>query len=305
MLRKVYLTPALPGKEGVGPHTVSAKTYPDIYQKVRNYQKEKKGYLGPAPPLRPHPLEKYDRPLDEEGTIDVEARDEKIIMGQGEEEEADEEQRKADEQDTTLRLEDRYAGTINSLPSHVRRRAWRLLPFLLDKDIGELNMRDLLYDLTVPAVKKIHSQNLSTLRTVYRQLDNDQTLPKTYYVRKTLPKAGSGVVKFSKRQSMMPQREKFLPQVVATPRGAPATPFFYSKASVPGSRAYGDEAAPTATSTPLVEEDEEEGAGEEAPSTPQRQFQTPPHTQRQWPSSIRKENRRKKDAKVLASLKWE
>ena len=83
MLRKVYLTPALPGKVGDGPHTVSAKTYPDIYQKVRNYQKEKKSYLGPAPPLRPHPLEKYDRPLDEEGTIDVEARDEKIIMGEG------------------------------------------------------------------------------------------------------------------------------------------------------------------------------------------------------------------------------
>ena len=164
-------------------------------------------------------------------------------------------------------------------------------------------MRDLLYDLTVPGVKKIHSQNLSTLRTVYRQLDNDQTLPKTYYVRKTLPKAGSGVVKFNKRQSMMPQREKFLPQVLATPRGTPATPFFYSKASVPGSRTYGDEAAPAATSTPLVEEEEEEG--KEAPSTPKRQFQAPPHPQRQWPSSIRKENRRKKDEKVLASLKWD
>ena len=82
----------------------------------------------------------------------------------------------------------------------------------------------------------------------------------------------------------------------------PRNPLFYSKASLPGSRTYGNEATPAATSTPLVEEEEEK---EEAPSTPQRQFQTPPHTQRQWPSSIRKENRRKKDAKVLASLKWE
>ena len=300
MLRKVYLTPTLPGKSGDGPHTVSAKTYPDVYQKLSSYKREKKGYLGPAPPLRPHPLEKYDRPLVEEGAIDVEARDEKIIMGEGEE--PDKEQMEADEQDTTLRLEDRYAGTITSLPSHVQRRAWRLLPFLLDKDIGELNMRDLLYDLTVPGVKKIHSQNLSTLRTVYRQLDNDQTLPKTYYVRKTLPKAGSGVVKFNKRQSMMPQREKFLPQVVATPRAAPTTPLFFSKASVVGTRTYGDEAPPPITSTPLMEEEEDE---EKTPPTPQRQFQAPPHPERQRPSSIRKEKRRKKDEKVLTSLKWE
>ena len=46
------------------------------------------------------------------------------------------------------------------------------------KDTGDLNMRDLLYDLVVKNVKKIHSHNLVTLSSVYRQLDSDLTLPK-------------------------------------------------------------------------------------------------------------------------------
>ena len=210
MLRKVYLTNSLPESSLISP-----KTHPDLLQSLSGYRKDKDAYRSDAPPLRPHPLEKYDRRRGEE--VDMEERDEQIIFDTRPAGEGDDNM-----DDDTIFLEDRYGGLISSLPKHVQARAWRLLPFLLDKDTGDLNMRDLLYDLVVNNVKKIHSHNLVALSSVYRQLDGDLTLPKGYYTKKPLPRDAGGVVKHGAIQAMQPA-----PPGKKTPstRGSAATHF--------------------------------------------------------------------------------
>ena len=255
MLRKVYLTSHLPETSALP----SPKTLPDVAQKMVAFQREKHTYKSDAPTLRPNPLEKYDRR--DVKDIEGEDRDEEILA----DEPAGAENMEANE---TLALEDRYAGTIASLPKYVQRRAWRLLPFLLDKDLGggELNMRDVLYDLTVKNVKRIHSQDFNALRSLYRQLDRDVTLPKSYYVRKLdilKPGGGGGedgggggaAAKQSVRASILPSPpgQKNLPVVASTPRRDSTTPIFHSKATTPGTRSYGEDAGTTLlTSTPLA-----------------------------------------------------
>ena len=245
MLRKVYLTSVLPENTT----KLSPKHLPDVTQKMVAFQREKRAYQNEAPTLRPNPLEKYDRR--DEREIGSEDRDEEVL--------ADEpamNRMEAAEDDDTLAFEDRYASTISSLPSHVQRRAWRLLPFLIDKDIGDLNMRDVLYDLTVKNVKKIHSQNLGTLRVLYRQLDSDITLPKSYYVKKPIAKGDgsqmTGPSKQSLRASLLPSPpgQKNQPRKAHSPQRVPSSPVFHTKSSTPGTRAYGDEAAAAAAADP-------------------------------------------------------
>ena len=233
MLRKVYLTTTLPETA-----SVQAKSLPDVNQQMNTYKREKDAYKADAPLLRPNPLEKYDRRGGlEENTIGAEDRDEAIRAEEGEE--------VAPAADDTLFFEERYGATISTLPKHVQSRAWRLLPYLIDKDMGDLNMRDVLYDLSVPGVKKIHSTSIPILRSLYRQLDADLTLPKSYYVKKQLPRedGGRGEARQTHRQSILasPPGRKNPPSLASAPRGTPATPLFQSKASTVGGRAFGDE----------------------------------------------------------------
>ena len=266
MLKKVYLTPTLPETSG---QFVSPKTNPDVVQKLDSYRREKQTYCSEAPVVRPHPLEKYDRKQeDSEDVIHAQDRYEQV-MAIKENEAAD-----MNVDDTSLATEARYEGVISTLPAHARQRAWRLLPFILNKDIGDLNIRDVLYDLCVKNVKKIHSTNWATLRSLYRQLDMDMTLPKHYFVKKPLPRngtaAGSSIVKHSVRQSMMitPPGKRNLPSQAPPPRSSPIESLHHTKASSIGGTSLGDELGASGishrmTSTPIQQLQEEDEEGDE------------------------------------------
>ena len=236
MLRKVYLTNSLPETSLISP-----KTHPDLLQSLAGYQKEKGAYRADAPTLRPHPMEKYDRRRGED--VEAETRDEEIIYNTRPEDVGD-----LGEEDSLL-IEHRYAGLVHSLPKHAQQRAWRLLPYLLDKDMGDLNMKDVLYDLVVKNVKKLRSQNLATLSSIYRQLDGDLSLPKSYYTKKPLPKTvAAGAHGVREAMNTAPPGRRNLPPIAPLLRAHHVTPLYHTKASSAGSRAGGDEVV---TSTPL------------------------------------------------------
>lgn len=236
MLRKVFLTSTMPETAVVSPRTL-----PDVTQKMESYRREKRAYQTQAPDLRPHPLEKYDtRGLSD--AIQGEERDEEVLNAGGANDENVEIVANPDE---TLALEDRYAQMIAALPAYTRNRAWRLLPFILDKDLGDLNLADVLYDLTSKS-KKLRSTNLGTLGALYRQLNNDMTLPKSYYVLKHVPKQNlsrGALPLHTPYQSMKSARPgtRNAPQVAPASRSAPASPKYHSKASTPGTTALGED----------------------------------------------------------------
>lgn len=172
MLRKVYLTKTLPQD------SLISQTLPDVKQLMDTYREGKNDFMNEAPEIHPQPLEKY------------EGRKTKIEVTSNERSNAienlhdDDAYSDVEEDDVDA---DTYDDMIMSLPQHVRIRAGKLLPFVLKTNYGNLRLRELMYDLTVPNVKKILSKDRSMLESVYRQLSKMPNLKRQYYVNKLSP----------------------------------------------------------------------------------------------------------------------
>lgn len=240
MFRKVFLTSTMPETAVVSPRTL-----PDVSQKIEAYQREKKAYKKAAPELRPQPLEKYDA----RGVTDAlhtDERDEEVHnagRGRGAGGDDDDEAEMGENLDDSVALRDRYGQMITALPQYIQKKAWRLLPYILDKDIGDLQIAHVLYDLTSRA-RVLRSKNLGTLAALYRQLNTDVTIPKNYYVQKHLPKpARQSLAAHTPWQSGLRSRPgaRNAPQVAAVSRTYPATPTYHSKASTIGTTAAGED----------------------------------------------------------------
>lgn len=182
MLRKVYLSKSLP-QDSLISHAL-----PDVKQSMDAYRQSKSDFTNEAPEIHPQPLEKY------------EGRKTKIEITSKERENEVLDKPDSDEE------ADSYEEMILTLPQAARRRAVRLLPFVLKINYGNLNLRDLLYDLAVPRVTRIKSNNRELLESVYRQLENNPSLPRQYYVHKLSPKT--------------PQRTPARPKVTTHPKQA-------------------------------------------------------------------------------------
>ena len=224
-LRKMFLSTKVPEVA-----TFVPRQYPDIVQKLDAFRKEKEEYKHPAPTLRPNPLEKYDRragPPADDNEIDAEAREEEL-------------DNLANERDINNSLDQttevNYEELIESLPSYVRAKARRLYPYLLDKDIGDLEMSDVLYDLVAVNAKRFRSKNLNTLASVYSQLNADVHLPKSLFTIKKLPENRGASAAHTPEEAIrvgMPGRRN-LPSSAPLSRNEPSSPRYHSKASTPG-----------------------------------------------------------------------
>lgn len=162
MLRKVYLTKSLPQE------TLISHSLPDVKQMMDNYKQNKRDFMNEAPEIHPQPLEKYEGRKTKIEIQDKERADE--IQGIDE----------VEDEDDGKNYEDMFL----TLPQASRKRAKRLLPYVLKVNYGNLKLRDLLYDLCVPRVKTIKSNNREVLESVYRQLESNSNLPRSYYVHK-------------------------------------------------------------------------------------------------------------------------
>jgi len=165
-MKRVYLTENLPE------NTKSASSRPDIQQKLESYKECKKDYANVPPAIRPYPLEKYQT-----NKADT-------ILSPSDRNEEIEEAGEKKEQSPSIRKTQQLMTIIDQLPKHVRARAKRLVDHVSRVNTGDLDLRDLLYDLTVPNVKRIRSKNVDMLASVVRQLESDATLNKRLFLKK-------------------------------------------------------------------------------------------------------------------------
>ncbi len=161
-MKRFYLSETLPDKS-----IKNMKLPPDIKQKMNAYQDAKREIENVTPQIRPQPLEKYD------------VNKEKRII------ETDPAETDDDDKDSNKLDKLSSKADLAALPGYIRARAKRLLPYLSRVNIGDLNISNLLYDLT-SASKKIRSHNASLLESVIRQLDSDALIPKRLYRNKIL-----------------------------------------------------------------------------------------------------------------------
>ena len=162
-MKRFYLSETIPDKP-----IKNMKLPPDIKQKMNAYQDNKRDVENITPQIRPQPLEKYD--------VNKEKR---IIESETPETDDD------DDKDSNKLDKLSSKADLASLPSYIRARAKRLLPYLSRVNIADLNISNLLYDLTSSS-KKIRSHNVSLLESVIRQLDRDTLIPKRLYRNKIL-----------------------------------------------------------------------------------------------------------------------
>lgn len=191
-MKHVYLTEKLPENQ-----TGLDKQSPDIRQKIEAYGQGKQDYANIPPAIRPLPLEKY-RTNKYETHITPRDRDAEISdpVDGDEDNGLDPETRKSEE----------LFKAVESLPKFVRSKARRLVPHLARVRVGSLDLRDLLYDLTVPKVKRIRSQSLEQLASVYRQLESDSSMDQRLIVNKLAASATPSKKRHHQLSSGHPRR---------------------------------------------------------------------------------------------------
>ena len=195
-IQKYYLIDKLPDTT-----SVSGRLPPDIATEMEQYKREKKDYMFKPPAIRPHPLSKYDEGggggEKDGGELTQRERESRIIsgvldteedaefMGEGVDAFEDEEEEILNRSLTEGGLNpEETAAILETLPKHSRTRAKKILPWLLQINLGGEALADVLYDLAVPRVKKIRTGNLAVLRAVYRQLDSNREMPTSLLQRK-------------------------------------------------------------------------------------------------------------------------
>ena len=289
-MKRYYLTNTLSEEDEVKPW----KLAPDIAQKMQSHRRVRSEYKTTPPPIRPHPLSKYSSSgagteEQEVETIYQNVRDRQIEKLDEEEEEAEAGEEEVGEEEAKRILEEtmEMSGNDNismeaiewaaqNLPIHAQRRALRLMPYLVQVDIGDAaELPNILYDLTVPRVKKIRTRNLNLLRSVYNQLDTIRQLPSNLVIRKL---AIDGLEREARQRQKQYQRRQ-----VYTRPGFVNVPLVATDPSanliMTEDRKLFRRSAPAYQSVPLRSEEEEEemmlGANDniivddEAPTTPQ------------------------------------
>lgn len=164
-MKRVYLSEVIPSTELIHKQTLP----PDVRQKLEGYHEEKDSYKNIPPAIRPHPMAKYE-------TSKVET----MMTPQDRAEELEE----IAGSDDTPRKSKELDSAILSLPKHARPRAKKLAAYLPTVNTGTLDIKDLLYDLTVPNVKKIRSSSREMLSSVIRQLEANSGIDKRLFLNK-------------------------------------------------------------------------------------------------------------------------
>ncbi len=155
-MKRYYLTETLPENKN------TKDLPPDIKQKLEAYKDAKREISNAAPKIRPYPLEVYEVEKDSQVREPTDGVNAPIINNN---------------------LLARRLPQISKLPQNVQARAKRLLTYLEHTNIGNMDIDNLLYDLTTKS-KKIKSRP-EELKSVIRQLRADIKLPSRYYVDKT------------------------------------------------------------------------------------------------------------------------
>lgn len=195
MLRKVYLTKSLPEE------SLISNSLPDVKQMMDAYKQNKSDFMNEAPEIHPQPLEKYEGRKTKIEITDKERNKQNLML------DGDEDEDNYEDDKNNMEL-------ILTLPQSSRKRAERLLPYVLKVNYGNLKLRDLMYDLSVPRVKTIKS-NKELLESVYRQLDNNPNLPRSYYIHKLSPKTPQNT---PRRSKVLTHPKKSIIKTYYTPR---------------------------------------------------------------------------------------
>ena len=189
-MKKAYLVDTLPEEF----NTKSAP--PDIKQKLEAYRNNKRELISEAPEIKPSPLEKYSiNKIKETWNNDDTMKDTEPI-----------------EMPAVTFTKSDIENVLDSLPKNLRARAKKLLPFVLQTNYGDLDLKDLLYDLTNKKSKNVRSHNIALLDSVIKQLHGNHRVPKYLYVHKysevtELPKSVSA------GQRTLPLRSKSMGQL--------------------------------------------------------------------------------------------
>ena len=194
-MKRAYLVETLPE------HYSSKSTPADIRQKLDSYRMNKNEMINEAPEIKPSPFEKY--------TINKvkEIRDNSKVQNQ--EQEFFE---PVDLQAISVKAQLSKSDAdelIKSLPKSLKSRARKLLPFVLQLNYGDLDLKDLLYDLTNKKSKNLRSHNIALLDSVIQQLNKNPRVPKDLYVQKYSENISSPETSIvSTRSQSLPVRSK-------------------------------------------------------------------------------------------------
>ena len=158
------------------PENYTAKSLaPDIKQKLESYRKSKDEIFNEAPEIRPSPFEKHS----------ITKTKEKLSPGNIVPTPKLEDGNAPTNQDGNFGLsKHEFDDIIESLPKNIRYRSRKLLPFLLQTNYGDLDLANLLYDLTNKKSKNIRTHNIAILESVIKQLDSNPYVDKNLYVQK-------------------------------------------------------------------------------------------------------------------------
>ena len=199
-MKRAYLVDTLPEQ-------FSSKYAPaDIKQKLDSYRMNKSEMINEAPEIKPSPFEKY--------TINkVKEIRNNNSKNQNQEEQIKPIDLQSSSSNTGIELSKSDIEELTeSLPKNLRSRARKLLPFVLQINYGDLDLKDLLYDLTNKKSKNLRSHNIALLDSVIQQLNKNPRVPKDLYVQKysesiSAPEVSSSAVATGRSKSL-PLRSK-------------------------------------------------------------------------------------------------
>ena len=198
-MKRAYLVDTLPEQ-------FSSKSTPaDIRQKLDSYRMNKSEMINEAPEIKPSPFEKY--------TINKVKETRNNSKVQTQEEEFTEPINLQGSIGTKVQLsKSDVEELVTFLPKSLRSRARKLLPFVLQTNYGDLDLKDLLYDLTNKKSKTLRSHNIAILDSVIQQLNKNPRVSKDLYVQKysgsILAPENLSQVSSGRRSKSLPVRSK-------------------------------------------------------------------------------------------------
>lgn len=205
-MKRVYLSETLPANAKIEAGNGAA----DIRQKMQGYRAESKQYRNEAPHIRPFPMQKYETHKIKR----IEKLDDDDDNGGA--------AAAAVEAGGTKRVKRQIVQALEKLPGSVQRKARRLAPHIALLDLGEEELGDVLYDLTSPA-KRLRVQNIEILRSVLRQLSENNLVDPRWYVNKMSGGYGATTIDKPRRQ-YKPRRNTVTATTKRKPPKATAAP---------------------------------------------------------------------------------
>lgn len=192
-MQKVYLSTTLPEDT-----IIRARGAADLKMTLLEHKREMKTYENEAPKIRPHTLEKYDvnkdkksmSPENMEDAVETVELEEALTNGMREPDDPHPQE-----------AGDIFEQAVQRLPLIAKSKARRLRPFLEKINLQNMELFNVLYDLTVKAKRnKVH--DFMAFEGIVRQLDNLHDLPASWYLRRNVGSPG----KPAARPSTAPRR---------------------------------------------------------------------------------------------------